>query len=111
MRFCVCPAVLFLTAWILTIRQRRSEPARLLGPGGFHILLACSPAAVLGWRWMKTNYITIISLIVLATTVLSITQGWIGYPDVDYIAAALFSIVAVIIIRQRRKKRQLPLGS
>ncbi|MFA5189884.1 MAG: hypothetical protein WA117_20500 [Verrucomicrobiia bacterium] len=53
---------------------------------------------------MKTNYITIISLIVLATTVLSITQGWISYHDVEYIAAALFSIVAVIIIRQRRKK-------
>jgi len=53
---------------------------------------------------MKTSYITIISLIVLATMVLSVDQGWIGDPEVDYIAAALFSVVAVIIIRQRRKK-------
>jgi len=53
---------------------------------------------------MKTSYITIIGLIVLATTVLSISQDWIDYPEVDYIAAALFSVVAVIIIRQRRKK-------
>jgi hypothetical protein len=53
---------------------------------------------------MKTSYITIISLIVLATTVLCITLGWIEYPDVDYIAAALFSVVVVIIIRQRKKK-------
>ncbi|MCX6901736.1 MAG: hypothetical protein NT105_23905 [Verrucomicrobia bacterium] len=53
---------------------------------------------------MKTSYVTIISLIVLAATVLSITLEWIDYPDVDYIAAALFSVVVVIIIRQRRKK-------
>ena len=52
---------------------------------------------------MKTSYITIISLIVLATTVLSVTHGWIEYPWIDYIAAALFSVVAVIIIRQRKK--------
>ena len=53
---------------------------------------------------MKTSYVTIISLIVLAATVLSITLEWIDYPEVDYIAAALFSVVVVIIIRQRRKK-------
>jgi len=53
---------------------------------------------------MKTSYITIISLIVLATTVLSVSQEWVGYLDVEYIAAALFAVVAVIIIRQRRKK-------
>jgi len=53
---------------------------------------------------MKTSYITIIGLIVLAATVLSVTLNWIDYPDVDYIAAALFSVVVVIIIRQRKKK-------
>ena len=74
------------------------------GTGGAHILLAWPPAAVLGSRRMKTSYITIIGLIVLAATVLSITLNWIDYPDVDYIAAALFSVVAVIIIRQRKKK-------
>lgn len=68
------------------------------------IFLACSPAVVLGCQRMKTSYVTIISLIVLAATVLSITLEWIDYPDVDYIAAALFSVVVVIIIRQRRKK-------
>lgn len=78
---------------------------RVFSSRSLHILLACSAAAVLGWRRMKTNYITITSLIVLATTVLSITVGWISYRDVEYIAAALFSIVAVIIIRQRRKKQ------
>ncbi len=77
---------------------------RVFSGRSLHILLACSAAAVLSWRRMKTNYITITSLIVLATTVLSITVGWISYRDVEYIAAALFSIVAVIIIRQRRKK-------
>jgi len=53
---------------------------------------------------MKTSYITIIGLIVLAATVLSIELRWIEFPDVDYIAAALFSIVVVIIVRQRKKK-------
>ena len=54
---------------------------------------------------MKTSYITIISLIVLASAVLGLTEQWIGFPEVDYIAAALFSVVAVIIIRQRNKNR------
>lgn len=53
---------------------------------------------------MKTSYITIVSLIVLATTVLSVSQEWVEYLEVEYIVAALFAVVAVIIIRQRKKK-------
>lgn len=53
---------------------------------------------------MKTSYITIIGLIVLASTVLSFTLQWIDSPEIDYIAAALFAVVAVIIIRQSKKK-------
>ena len=61
---------------------------------------------------MKTSYITILVLIVLATTVLCYMEGWVhptkGAHQLSYIAAALFAVVAVVIIRQRRKNQAPP---
>ncbi len=54
---------------------------------------------------MKVSYITLLGIIVLAVTILALVQKWIEYADLDYIAAGLFAIQAVVIIRQRRKKR------
>ena len=57
---------------------------------------------------MKTSYITILVLIVLATTVLCYMEGWVhptkGAHQLSYIAAALFAIMAVVIIRKRKKQ-------
>ncbi len=57
---------------------------------------------------MKTSYIAILALIVLAATVLSYLEQWIHFTEdpyeVAYIAAALFAVTAVIIIRQRKKQ-------
>ena len=53
---------------------------------------------------MKVSYITLLGLIVLASAILALVEKWIEYTDLDYIAAALFAIQTVIIIRQRRKK-------
>ena len=57
---------------------------------------------------MKTSYIAILALIVLAATVLSYLEQWIRFTEdpyeVAYIAAALFAVTAVIIIRQRKKQ-------
>ena len=56
---------------------------------------------------MKTGYIAILVLIVLATTVLCNMHGWVhptkGAHQLSYIAAALFVIMAVVIIRKRKK--------
>jgi hypothetical protein len=54
---------------------------------------------------MKVSYITILGLIVLATTMLALVEKWIEYSDLDYIAAALFAIQTAVIVRQRRKNR------
>jgi hypothetical protein len=61
---------------------------------------------------MKTGYITILVLIVLAATVLSYMQGWVhptgGAHQLSYIAAALFTVMAVVIIRKRKKQSSPP---
>ena len=57
---------------------------------------------------MKTSYIAILALIVLAATVLSYLEQWIRFTEepyeVAYIAAALFAIMAIVVIRQRKKQ-------
>lgn len=53
---------------------------------------------------MKVSYISLLGLIVLAATVLALVQKWIEYSDLDYIAAALFAVQTVVIIRRRRNK-------
>ncbi len=60
----------------------------------------------------KTSYITILVLIVLATAVLGYMHGWVhptkGAHQLSYIAAALFTVMAVVIIRKRKKQSPTP---
>ncbi len=57
---------------------------------------------------MKTSYITILVLIVLAAMVLSYMNGWVHWVGQvhqgAYIATALLIVVTTVIIRKLRKK-------
>lgn len=59
---------------------------------------------MVNYERMKVSYITLLGIIVLAVTILSLVHKWIEYSDLDYIAAVLFIVQTLVIVRQRKKK-------